>query len=209
MGGSEFYFTKFEERKPYSAIPENKYRTMLFQFSAVLTVVLGIAYLNWRWRYSFNYDALWFSYLLVTAETLSFISTTLVLFNFWANKDPDAGEPVHFLSDIEDLQGRPDRPLKIDVFIATYNEEVELVRYSIIDAKNMKYPFPDVEVKVYVLDDGRRDGRNPEKENMKKVAEEEGVGYLIREHNEGYKAGNLKNALEHTNGDLFVIYFRE
>jgi cellulose synthase (UDP-forming) len=205
MGNSEFYFTKFEERKPYSAIPDNKYRTLLFQFSAVLSIVLGIAYLNWRWRFSFNYDALWFSYLLVIAETLSFISTALVFFNFWANKDPDAGEPVHFLSDIEDLQGRPDRPVKIDVFIATYNEEVELVRYSIVDAKKMQYPFSDVDVKVYVLDDGRRDGRNPEKENMKKVAEEEGVGYLIREHNEGYKAGNLKNALEHTDGDLFVI----
>jgi cellulose synthase (UDP-forming) len=46
---------------------------------------------------------------------------------------------------------------------------------------------------------------DPKKENMKIVAEQEGVGYLIREHNEGYKAGNLKNALKHTNGDLFVI----
>jgi cellulose synthase (UDP-forming) len=82
---------------------------------------------------------------------------------------------------------------------------VELVRKSIIDAKKMLYPHPQVPVKIYVLDDGRRDGRNPEKENMKVVAEEENVGYLIREHNEGYKAGNLKNGLEHTNGDLFVI----
>ncbi|MGZ4038705.1 MAG: glycosyltransferase, partial [Bacteroidia bacterium] len=67
------------------------------------------------------------------------------------------------------------------------------------------YPFADVAIKIYVLDDGRRDGRDPQKPNMKKVAEEEGVGYLIREHNEGYKAGNLKNALEHTDGDLFAI----
>ncbi len=69
----------------------------------------------------------------------------------------------------------------------------------------MHYPYPDVDIKIYVLDDGRRDGRNPEKENMKQVAEEEGVGYFIREHNEGYKAGNLKNGLERTNGDIFVI----
>jgi cellulose synthase (UDP-forming) len=58
---------------------------------------------------------------------------------------------------------------------------------------------------VYVLDDGKRDGRDPTKENMKKVAEEEGVGYLQRENNEGYKAGNLKNGLKHTDGDLFAI----
>lgn len=205
MARKDFYFSKFDERLPYKAIPDNKYRTLLFQFSGIVTIALGISYLNWRWNFSFNYDVLWFSLLLVIAETLSFVSTILLVFNFWANKDPEKNAPVHFLSEIEDLEGRPDRPIKIDVFIATYNEEVELVRLSIIDAKKIKYPYPDVDVKIYVLDDGRRDGRNPAKENMKQVAEEEGVNYIIREHNEGYKAGNLKNALEHTDGDLFAI----
>jgi cellulose synthase (UDP-forming) len=201
----EFYFNKFESRKPYPAIRENKYRTLLFQFCGIVTIALGVSYLHWRWRYSLNPDAMIFSIFLVVAETLSFISTAMIIFNFWANKDPEKKPPVHYLSDIEDLQGRPDRPLKIDVFIATYNEDVELVRYSIIDAKKLNYPYPDVKIKVYVLDDGRRDGRDPKKENMKAVAMEEGVGYLIREHNEGYKAGNLKNALEQTDGDLFAI----
>ncbi|MGZ3931908.1 MAG: glycosyltransferase [Bacteroidia bacterium] len=200
-----FYFTKFDDRKPYPAIPDNKYRSMLFQFCGILTIGLGISYLNWRWRYSLNPDAMTFSIFLVVAETLSFFSTIMVVFNFWAYKDPEKTAPVHYLSDIEDLQGRTDRPLKIDVFIATYNEDIELVRLSIIDAKKLEYPFADVAIKIYVLDDGRRDGRDPQKPNMKKVAEEEGVGYLIREHNEGYKAGNLKNALEHTDGDLFAI----
>lgn len=201
----EFYFNKFENRKPYPAIPDNKYRAALFQFCGIVTMALGIAYLHWRWRYSLNPDAMTFSIALVTAETLSFISTAMIIMNFWTFKDPPKDAPVHYLSDIEDLQGREDRPLRLDVFIATYNEDVELVRYSIIDAKKLNYPYPDVEIKIYVLDDGRRDGRDPKKENMKIVAEEEGVGYLIREHNEGYKAGNLKNALEHTNGDIFAI----
>jgi len=201
----QFYFNKFDDRVPYKAIPDNKYRSLVFQFSGITTIALGIAYLNWRWRYSFNQEALWFSILLVVAETLSFVSTILVVINFWSNKDAKKSPPVHYLSEIEDLQERPDRPVKIDVFIATYNEDVELVRHSIIDAKKLQYPFSDVELKIYVLDDGHRDGRNPATENMKIVAEEEGVEYLIREHNEGYKAGNLKNALEHTNGDLFAI----
>lgn len=200
----EFYFTRFDERRPYEAISDNSVRTFFFQFAGVLTVALGIAYLNWRWRFSLNPQAMWFSVMLVLAETLSFFSTVMIIINFWQYKDPPKTPPVKRLSDIENIVDGYDRYLKIDVFIATYNEDVELVRYSIQDAKKMVYP-PEVQVKIYVLDDGRRDGRDPAKENMKKVAEEEGVNYLLREHNKGYKAGNLKNALEQTSGDLFVI----
>jgi cellulose synthase (UDP-forming) len=201
----KFYFDKYEDRRPYPAIPANKYRSLIFQMFGIITVALGISYLHWRWRYSLNPEAMVFSVFLVTAETLSFLSTVMIIINFWEYKDPAKTPPVHMLSDIEELQGRPDRPVRLDVFIATYNEDVELVRLSIIDAKKLNYPHPDVKIRIYVLDDGRRDGRDPKKENMKVVCEEEGVGYLIREHNEGYKAGNLKNALEHTNGDIFAI----
>ncbi|OFY86199.1 MAG: hypothetical protein A3F72_07025 [Bacteroidetes bacterium RIFCSPLOWO2_12_FULL_35_15] len=201
----QFYFDRFESRRPYSSIPDNKYRTLLFQFAGIITIALGFAYLNWRWRFSLNPDALWFSIPLVTAESLSFISTIMIVITFWSNKDAEKAPPVHYLSEIEDIEDAPDRPVKIDIFIASYNEDVELVRLSIRDAKKMAYPFSDVKIKIYVLDDGRRDGRDLSKENMKKVAEEEQVNYLIREHNQGYKAGNLKNALEHTDGDLFVI----
>ena len=201
----DFYFLKYEDRRPYPAIEPNPIRSLLFQSAAIITIALGLAYLHWRWRYSLNTESLVFSIVLVLAETLSFISTVMIIMNFWDYKDPKKNPPAHMLSEIEELHGRKDRPVRLDVFIATYNEDVELVRLSIIDAKKLNYPYPDVKIKIYVLDDGRRDGRDPKKENMKKVCEEEGVGYLIREHNEGYKAGNLKNALEHTNGDIFAI----
>lgn len=201
----QFYFNKFESKKPYPAVPDSRLRTYLFQFSAILTIALGLSYLHWRWVYSLNPHSLWFAVPLVIAETLSFAGTFLTFFNIWQNKDPEHKEPPYYLSDIEELNGRPDRPIKIDVHIATFNEDVELVRYSIRDAKNMSYPHKGVSIKIYVLDDGRRDGRDTLKANMKKVAEEEGVGYLTRESNEGFKAGNLKYGLEHTDGDLFVI----
>lgn len=201
----EFYFKKYEDRRPYPAIEANRYRSLMYQAASIITIALGIAYLHWRWRNSLNPDAMVFSVVLVLAETFSFFSTVLIIINFWDFKDPEKSPPVHMLSEIEELHGRPDRPVRLDVYIATYNEDVELVRLSIRDAKKLNYPYPDVKIKIYVLDDGRRDGRDPNKENMKRVCEEEGVGYLIREHNEGYKAGNLKNALEKTNGDIFAI----
>ena len=202
---TSFYFDKFEDRKPYPAIPDSELRTRFFHFFGIATTLFGLRYLHWRWFHSLNTDALWFSLPLVLAETLSFIGSVLMIINFWSNKDAAKTPPVRVLSEIEDLQGRQDRPVEIDVFIATYDEEVELVRKSIRDAKAMTYPYTENSIRIFVLDDGDRDGRNPAKENMKQVAIEEGVYYLTRENHRGYKAGNLKHALEHTHGDLFVI----
>lgn len=193
-----FYFTKYEHRQPYATTHRWWILSVLFQVSGTILIVLGVYYLYWRWTYSMNWEAAWFSVPLVMAETFSFISTVLVVFNYWDNKDIKPKSPPRFLSDIDDVAPEDDRPIKIDVFIATYNEDEELVRYSVRDAMQMTYPFKDVEIKVWVLDDGRR-------ESMRQVAEEEGANYLTRANNAGYKAGNLKNGLENSDGDLFVI----
>ena len=79
----------------------------------------------------------------------------------------------------------------------TYNEDPEIVRLSIQDAKAIRYPH-SIDLRVHVLDDGRR-------EAMKQVALEEGVGYISRSNNIGFKAGNLRNGLENTGGDFIVI----
>jgi len=85
----------------------------------------------------------------------------------------------------------------VDVFIATYDEEPELVRESVRAACQLTYPVA-LELNVYVLDDGRR-------ESLRRVAEEEGVGYVSRRDNVGYKAGNLRHAMQWTWGDFIVI----
>lgn len=58
-------------------------------------------------------------------------------------------------------------------------------------------PSP-LDYRIHVLDDGKR-------AEMRRVAEQEGVNYLSRENNIGFKAGNLRNGLEHTDGDFIVI----
>jgi len=194
----QFYFSKYEQREPYATTKRWWLLSSLFQISGSILIVLGIYYLYWRWTYSMNWESAWFSVPLVLAETFSFISTVLVVYNYWDNKDLKQEAPARYLSEIEDIDAEADRPIRIDVFIATYNEDEELVRYSIRDAKKMRYPFSDVRINIWVLDDGRR-------EEMKAVAEEEGVQYLSRSSNAGFKAGNLKNGLENSDGDLLVI----
>ncbi|MDQ3047999.1 MAG: glycosyltransferase [Bacteroidota bacterium] len=200
-----YYFNKFENRKPYQPAREGKWRSIIFQIAGVLTIITGFIYIWWRWSYSLNYDGIIFSITLAVAETVSFISIFFFIFNMWKNKDSQQAEPPHYLSDIEQIEEREDRPISVDIFIATYNEDAELLRYTIQDAKKVEYPYADVSIQIHVLDDGRRDGRDPSKENIKFLCEEEGVNYLTRESNAGFKAGNLKNGLACTSGDLFVI----
>jgi cellulose synthase (UDP-forming) len=200
------YYLNFENRVPEAPLTVSVIKTTLFQILSLVFILFGLVYLNWRWGSSLNKESLWFSLPLVIAETFSFIGALLLIFNYWENRDPVKKLPVRFLSDIRQLNhGEHDRPLNIDVFIASYNEEINLLRYTIRDAKKARYPFEDVTINIFLLDDGKRDGRNPDLENLKKLAAEEGIRYFVRETNEGHKAGNLNNAFYQTNGDLIVI----
>jgi len=83
----------------------------------------------------------------------------------------------------------------VDVFIPTFNEDVHIVRRTVVGALEMDYPNK----KVYLLDDGRRD-------EMRVLAEELGCQYMTRPNNRAAKAGNLNLALSKTRGDLVAIF---
>ena len=192
-----FYFEKFEKRQPEPPLPYSVVTESIWQYLAVIAMSLGAWYLWWRWTESLNPNALWYAVPLVIAETASYIGLGLFVFNLWKVKDYEQQSPPAYLSDVLDQLHTDDRPLKVDVFFPTYNEEEELVRLSIQDAKKITYPYP-IEISIHVLDDGKR-------ATMRQVAEEEGVNYLSRSSNIGFKAGNLRNAMEQTHGDFIVI----
>ena len=194
------YFRRFEDRKPYPPLPYSPWRESLWQFLATLTVMIGGWYLWWRWTHSLNPDAMWFAVPMVLAETLAFFGLLLFIYNLWKDQpvripDPPAtvGETAGQGAVIED----PGRPIAVDLFFATYNEDPELVRLGIRDARAIRYPHP-IDIRIHVCDDGRRPA-------MREVCEQEGVGYITRATNEGFKAGNLRHAMERTSGDFLVI----
>ncbi len=86
----------------------------------------------------------------------------------------------------------------VDVFIATYNEDADLLFKTINGCLHMIYPDPK-KVHIYLCDDGRRD-------EIRQLAQRMHVGYLIRDNNQGAKAGNLNNALKHTTSPLVVTF---
>jgi cellulose synthase (UDP-forming) len=144
-----------------------------------------------------NYDALWFSIPLLIAETGSFIGLVLFTANLWSAKSPARGAPPVSVRDCTDDPDMPDRPVAVDVFFATYSEDPELVRVGLQEAKKLRYPHP-INVQIHVLDDGKRPA-------MEAVAREEGVNYITRSDNVGFKAGNLRNAMTSTSGDFILI----
>ncbi|WP_282603264.1 glycosyltransferase [Paracoccus sp. PARArs4] len=191
------YFREFEDRRPPDPLPYSAAREMLWQFLATLTLFVGAWYVIWRWGHSLNPDALWFAIPLVVAETCAYLGLVLFVYNLWRDQPVRVPEAPATVRDIDPDNPDPDRPITVDVLFATYNEEPELVRLGIVDAKAIDYPHP-IDIRIHVLDDGKR----PE---MEAVARQEGVGYITREGNEGFKAGNLRNAMERTSGDLIVI----
>jgi cellulose synthase (UDP-forming) len=191
------YFERFEHRRPPEPVPYSRARQAAFRLLAILTLVLGLTYISWRWTSSLNLDALWFAIPLVIAETGAFIGLVLFLINLWRVEDRPILPPPQRLSDCVSRLDEPDRPLAVDVFFATYNEDPELVRIGLREARAMRYPHP-IDLRIHVLDDGRRP-------QMHQVAEEEGCNYITRSDNTGFKAGNLRNAMEQTSGDFIVI----
>ncbi len=191
------YFLKFEDRVPPPPLPYSPVREAIWQFLAIVALVVGGWYIWWRWAHSLNAEAMWFAVPLALAETFAFIGMVLFVFNLWKDEPVKIEEPPSVLGDVAPDHPEKDRLLVVDVMFATYNEEPELVRLGILDAKRMTYPHP-IDVKIHILDDGRR----PE---MRRVTEEEGANYITRTSNEGFKAGNLRNAMEQTYGDFLVI----
>ena len=194
---TEFYFSGFEDRRPPPPLPYSRTVERVWHLLAIANLIAGFIYIVWRWTNSLNPDALWFAIPLTLAESLAYVGLILFTANLWLTRDYPSRPPPASIAECVGSEEAVDRPPSVDLFITTYNEEEELVRLSIRDAKAIRYPHP-IDLKIHVLDDGRRP-------TMRRVADEEDVGYITRDNNVGFKAGNLRNAMEQTSGDFIVI----
>lgn len=86
----------------------------------------------------------------------------------------------------------------VDVFIATYNENQNVLTRTINACKNMKYPDTK-KIHIYICDDGNRI-------EIKNLAEEFGVNYISRSSRKDSKAGNYNNALKKTSSPFIATF---
>jgi cellulose synthase (UDP-forming) len=140
--------------------------------------VSGAVYLGWRTT-SFNPDAPVVSAIFFVAEVLGFMASLVVFFVALRRRRRRPAPPA---------QG-----LAVDVFIPTLDEDLRIVRRTLVAAVRITYPHV-----TWLLDDGDR----PE---FRKLAEELGCRYLARRSRRGAKAGNINNALDHASGAFVAL----
>lgn len=93
---------------------------------------------------------------------------------------------------------KPEDYPHVDVFIATHNEATDLLYKTVNGCTYMDYPDKS-KVHIYICDDANR-------KEMKELADLLGVGYFGLENNKDAKAGNLNNAIKHTDSKLIVTF---
>lgn len=167
------------------------------------SLVLGIAglctlrYFDWRFAWTMDFDqatgiqgAWMLIYLVVEVAAFAEIAVGHLMLTRRADRKPEADRHE------QRLRATPVRQLpSVDIFIPTYNEELEVLERTIAGAMNLDYP----NFEVWVLDDGRR-------EWLRAYCEERYVGYITRPDNAHAKAGNINHALGQTKGDLVAIF---
>lgn len=158
------------------------YHKTIIRILSITAGLFMLYYIGWRGAQTLNPDYYFFSLLLLIAEgqgVLNFFLFTLMTWDTGQNRSP---RPKYTTDKT------------IDVFVPTYNEEIEVLEATLVGCINMRLPH-----RTYVLDDGRRP-------HIKELAERLGCHYLTRADNKHAKAGNINAALEKTSGDIIAIF---
>lgn len=155
------------------------YRPAVAHAVAATAAVALIAYLGWRATATLNPSALAFASALLVAEIQGAIGFLLGVFTTWRIDQPAAPAPPPNLT--------------VDVFVPTFDEDLDVLEATLIGCGAMTYPH-----QTYVLDDGHRPA-------VAMLAARLGCHYLTRPNNHHGKAGNLNAALVRTTGQVIAI----
>ena len=169
----------------------NRFRSR--QASLILIALSGMVtlrYLFWRATETLEFDGFWQGFLGTGLVVAELYAAVLLFLSYFQGAWPLGRKPVPLPRDVESWP-------EVDVYVPTYNEDLEIVRPTVLACMQMDYPAE--KLKVWILDDGRR----PE---FRAFAEQAGCGYIVRPDNKGAKAGNLNHAMRHTAGKYIAIF---
>ena len=159
----------------------------------LLIGLLTLRYLHWRITSSLNLSSslsTGVSLLLLGAESWLLLTGLLALALAWRRIPDRRSEMSAHRQQWQDTNWHP----RIDLFVPTYGEPLEVLERSLIGCRHQSYAHTT----VWVLDDsGRAD--------VKRLATRLGCRYLHRTERVGAKAGNLNHGLRHAQGELVAV----
>jgi cellulose synthase (UDP-forming) len=159
-----------------------------------LTALLGWRYMVWRITQTVPEFGLTASaiagWIFVGLEFLATISGTLGQFILSRRKER------HEEADRHANWWGNDPPPRVDLYIATYNEEIEVLERTLAGTQVLDYP----NLRVFVLDDGRR-------EWLSELCKRYGAEHRTRPDNSHAKAGNINHTLRQRLNDPDVPDF--
>jgi cellulose synthase (UDP-forming) len=167
----------------------NWLKPYLIKVLLVGAVILLTAYLFFRAYYiNFSPYVAVFSVVLFIAEFHTILLMYGMLYSLWPRNYPKFPK------------ANTNKDLQINLFVTVAGEPTEIVRETIIGAKQAALYYqhthkPNKLPRVIVLNDGKA----ANKDNWQEIAaicKEQGVYHVARETNEGYKAGNINNGLK-------------
>jgi cellulose synthase (UDP-forming) len=185
-----WFLVNLEQRQQNDRTSEHIHLVLVW-----LSIVVTLRYLYYRTFNTLNLDG-WvnsiFSLMLYAAELYAI--GTLILAYFQTLK-------IKHRTSVSMASVPLDQWPHVDVYIPTYNEDIEIVRKTAMAALVIDYPAG--KKGVYVLDDGRK---YPERRvKLGQMCEEIGCELVTRDNNDHAKAGNINSALNRTPGDFVLI----
>ena len=157
--------------------PRNPFARTL---ASATCVVCGLRYLWWRWTWPMPDDqAQWqqiWAYVFLLFESATILSSCSVYGFMMRTRNRSA--------DVDARSGSRLLTAPVDVFVATYNEDRDILERTLVGATSIEHP----DLRVWVLDDGARPW-------VAELAAELGCLYTSRVKGKHAKAGNVNNGL--------------
>lgn len=159
----------------------------------ILSILLTLVYIIYRIFFTIpttlGFISIFFAILVLFIEIWESIDFFTYCINIlFVNKKSPSIPSMDIIQEIPD----------VDVFIATYNENQNILSRTIQACKDMDYPDQN-KVHIYVCDDGDR-------LEINQLAKKLEVNYISRSSRKDAKAGNYNNALSKTNSPFIATF---
>ncbi|MEA9389913.1 UDP-forming cellulose synthase catalytic subunit [Acerihabitans sp. TG2] len=156
----------------------------------VMSFLMSTRYIYWRATETLHFNSVIEAVLGIGLFIAELYAWTILVLGYLQTTWP-------LKRNIEPMPDDPSTWPTVDVYVPTYNENLDVVRDTVLAAQCIDYPRD--KMRIYVLDDGKRS-------EFAVFAAAAGVGYITRNDNNHAKAGNLNHAMTVTKGEYICVF---